>query len=198
MTNFPLVILAAGSSSRMGTSKALLPWMKSTLVKELVDKYLQLNQDVIVVSGSNYKALLNLHLQTSHIIENTNYEQGMGKSIAVGVNYVQSHFPKAKGVFILTVDQPFIPLSHLKNMLAAFKSNTIVVSSSEKGYSGIPSLFSFTYFEELTALNDDQGAKPVCFRHKTQLELVQTAHEDLDDMDTPEKYQKLKERLNLQ
>ena len=66
MTNFPLVILAAGSSSRMGTSKALLPWMKSTLVKELVDKYLQLNQDVIVVSGSNYKALLNLHLQTSY------------------------------------------------------------------------------------------------------------------------------------
>lgn len=198
MTNFPLVILAAGNSSRMGTSKALLPWMKSTLINELVDKYLQLNQDVIVVSGSNNKALLNQHLQTSHIIENINYEQGMGKSIAVGVNYVQSHFPKAKGVFILTVDQPFIPLSHLKNMLAAFKYNTIVVSSSDKGYSGIPSLFSFTYFEELAALDDDQGAKPVCFKHKTQLELVQTAHEDLDDMDTPEKYQILKERLNLQ
>ena len=198
MTDFPLVILAAGNSSRMGTSKALLPWMKSTLIKELVDKYLEFNQEVIVVSGSNHKALLNLQLQTSHIAENTNYEQGMGKSIAVGVYYVQSHFPKAKGVFILTVDQPFIPLSHLQNMLAVFKSNTIVVSSSEQGYRGIPSLFSFDYFEELAALNDDQGAKPICFKHKTRLQIAQTAHEDLDDMDTPEMYQKLKERLNLQ
>jgi molybdenum cofactor cytidylyltransferase len=198
MTDFPLVILAAGNSSRMGSSKALLPWKKSTLIKELVDKYLQLNQEVIVVSGFNHKALLNLQLQTSHIVENTNYEQGMGKSIAVGVNYVQSHFPEAKGVFILTVDQPFIPLSHLQNMLAVFKSNTIVVSSSEQGYRGIPSLFSSAYFEELAVLDDDQGAKPVCFKHKTQLQIVQTAHEDLDDMDTPEMYQKLKERLNLQ
>ncbi len=198
MTDFPMVILAAGNSSRMGTSKALLPWMTSTLIKELVNKYLRLNQEVIVISGSNHKALLNLQLQTSHIVENTNYEQGMGKSIAVGVNYVQSHFPEAKGVFILTVDQPFIPLSHLQNMLAVFKSNTIVVSSSEKGYSGIPSLFSSAYFEELAVLDDDQGAKPVCFKHKTQLQIVQTAHEDLDDMDTPEMYQKLKERLNLQ
>ena len=198
MTDFPLVILAAGNSSRMGTSKALLPWMKSTLIKELVDKYLQLNQEIIVVSGSNYKALLNLQLQTSHIVENTNYEQGMGKSIAVGVHYVQSHFPEAKGVFIVTVDQPFIPLSHLQNMLTVFKFNTIVVSSSEQGYRGIPSLFSSAYFEELAALDDDEGAKPVCFKHNTQLQLVQTAHEDLDDMDTPEMYQKLKERLNLQ
>ena len=198
MTDFPLVILAAGNSSRMGTSKALLPWIKSTLIKELVDKYLQLNQEVIVVSGSNHKALLNLQLQTSHIVENTNYEQGMGKSIAVGVYYVQSHFPKAKGVFILTVDQPFISLSHLQNMMAVFKSNTIVVSSSEQGYRGIPSLFSATYFKELVALEDDRGAKPVCFKHKTRLQIVQTAHEDLDDMDTPEMYQKLKERLNLQ
>lgn len=198
MTDFPLVILAAGNSSRMGTSKALLPWMKSTLIKELVDKYLEFNQEVIVVSGSNHKALLNLQLETSHIVENTNYEQGMGKSIAVGVYYVQSHFPKAKGVFILTVDQPFIPLSHLQNMLAVFKSNTIVVSSSEQGYRGIPSLFSAAYFEELAALDNDQGAKPVCFKHKTQLQTVQTAHEELDDMDTPEMYQKLKERLNLQ
>jgi molybdenum cofactor cytidylyltransferase len=198
MTDFPLVILAAGNSNRMGTSKALLPWKKSTLIKELVDKYLQLNQEVIVVSGSNHKALLNLQLQTSHIIENTNYEQGMGKSIAVGVYYVQSHFPKAKGVFILTVDQPFISLSHLQNMMAVFKSNTIVVSSSEQGYRGIPSLFSSAYFKELVALEDDRGAKPVCFKHKTRLQIVQTAHEDLDDMDTPEMYQKLKERLNLQ
>ena len=198
MTDFPLVILAAGNSSRMGKSKALLPWMKSTLIKELVDKYVQLNQEVIVVSGSNHKALLNLQLQTSHIVENTNYEQGMGKSIAIGVNYVQSHFPKAKGVFILTVDQPYISLSHLQNMLALFKSNTIVVSSSEQGYRGIPSLFSSAYFEELAVLDDDQGAKPVCFKHKTQLQIVQTAHEYLDDMDTPEMYQKLKERLNLQ
>jgi len=198
MTDFPLVILAAGNSNRMGTSKALLPWKKSTLIKELVDKYLQLNQEVIVVSGSNHKALLNLQLQTSHIVENTNYEQGMGKSIAVGVYYVQSHFPKAKGVFILTVDQPFISLSHLQNMMAVFKSNTIVVSSSEQGYRGIPSLFSATYFKELVALEDDRGAKPVCFKHKTRLQIVQTAHEDLDDMDTPEMYQKLKERLNLQ
>jgi molybdenum cofactor cytidylyltransferase len=198
MTDFPLVILAAGNSNRMGTSKVLLPWKKSTLIKELVDKYLQLNQEVIVVSGSNHKALLNLQLQTSHIIENTNYEQGMGKSIAVGVYYVQSHFPKAKGVFILTVDQPFISLSHLQNMMAVFKSNTIVVSSSEQGYRGIPSLFSSAYFKELVALEDDRGAKPVCFKHKTRLQIVQTAHEDLDDMDTPEMYQKLKERLNLQ
>ncbi|MGB0295216.1 MAG: nucleotidyltransferase family protein, partial [Flavobacteriaceae bacterium] len=94
ISSIPLIILTAGSSNRMGTPKALLPWKKSTLIKELVDKYLEFNQTVIVVSGSNHNALLSQNLQTSHIVENTNYEQGMGKSIAVGVNYVQSHFPE--------------------------------------------------------------------------------------------------------
>lgn len=197
ISSIPLIILTAGSSSRMGTSKALLPWNKSTLIKELVDKYSQINQTVIVVSGSNHNALLSQNLRTSHIIENTNYKLGMGKSIAVGVNYVKTHFPEAKGVFIVTIDQPFIPLSHLQNMLATFKTNTIVVSSSEKGYRGIPSLFSSAYFKELVGLEDDRGAKPVCLKHKTHLRLVKTVHEDLDDMDTPEMYQKLKDRLRL-
>jgi len=198
ISSIPLIILTAGSSSRMGASKALLPWKKSTLIKELVDKYSQINQTVIVVSGSNHNALLGQNLRTSHIVENTNYKLGMGKSIAVGVNYVKTHFPEAKGVFIVTVDQPFIPLSHLENMLATFKANTIVVSSSEKGYRGIPSLFSSAYFKELIRLEDDRGAKPVCLKHKSLLQFIQTAHEDLDDMDTPEMYQELKDRLNLQ
>jgi len=38
--------MAAGSSSRMGTPKQLLPWKNATLIEDIIAKALQLNRRI--------------------------------------------------------------------------------------------------------------------------------------------------------
>ena len=60
----------------------------------------------------------------------------MGKSIAVGVEFIINNIKEAKGVFILSVDQPFVSIfiSNKWNLYSKGELSSIIVSSSSKGY----------------------------------------------------------------
>ena len=60
---------------------------------------------------------------------------------------------------------------------------------------GAPVLFDKIYFNELLNLKDDEGAKVVISKNKNVVELI-SANTILQDIDTPEAYQKLLEKSN--
>ena len=68
--------------------------------------------------------------------------------------------------------------------------NEIIVSYSEKGWSGSPVLFDKVYFKELLKLKGDQGAKRIVYKYRNSVKLVDGA-EFLKDIDTPEAYLEL-------
>ena len=84
MTDIPILILAAGKSSRMGKSKALLKWNGTTLIESLVDKYNILEKTILVVSGDNHEYLSRLHLKGSKIIQNFHWKKGYGEEYCSG------------------------------------------------------------------------------------------------------------------
>lgn len=198
MDNIPQILLAAGASSRMGSPKPLLSWGSQKLIEYQINKLLATEQKVCVVLGayaSEIKPIIE-HLPITIVINNQ-WEQGMGTSIAVGVAEVKKRIPNAEAVLISTIDQPMVTTDYLLEIIQIFEKNTsqIIVSESNKGWKGVPVLFDRYFFDELEVLGGDKGAKSIINKSNV---LSIHAGDLLEDMDTPEIYNKLLKRFNLQ
>ncbi len=199
MAEIPILLLAAGASSRMGQPKQLLPWGKQTLIEHQIQVMLKTTQPVFVVVGAFSELVLSIvQNYPIQIVINDNWEQGMGTSLSLGISHVKQKFPDVNGVLITLLDQPLIATSYLQKMLDVFQSGSrqIIVSQSASGWTGVPVLFDEYYFSELSELKSDEGAKKIIKRHEENLILLD-GDELLEDIDTPETYQQLlKKYLN--
>ncbi|WP_111306991.1 nucleotidyltransferase family protein [Confluentibacter sediminis] len=190
-SNIPIVILAAGASNRMGEPKQLLKWGDSTLINHAVHVARKADaKDVIVVLGANFE-LIHKTMETSKVIVLNNYhwKMGLGKSIAVAVEYLQKSKQHIDGVLISLCDQPFISSDFLKSMVSKFQpnKNQIVATSYKNAKVGVPVLFDKAYFNELLLLNDDQGAKRILEVHQPNVQILKPPTENMD-LDTKEDY----------
>ena len=193
MANIPIILLAAGASSRMGQPKQLLPWGEQTLIEHQIHTLLKTGNQIHVVLGSNSKLVIPvIEKFPVNIFINTEWESGMGSSISFGIRKIIQIFPDADGVLITLLDQPLITTSYFKKMLDTFQpgSQKILVSHSASGWTGVPVLFDQCYFKELTELSNDEGAKKIIKRHEESVIFLE-AGELLEDMDTSETYQQL-------
>jgi len=84
-----VIILGAGASSRMGRSKLLLPWGRTSIIGRLLEQWRELKADQIVVVRRAGDAALDseldrLGLPREDRIANPHPEQGMFSSIQCG------------------------------------------------------------------------------------------------------------------
>jgi molybdenum cofactor cytidylyltransferase len=193
MDKIPILLLAAGSSSRMGQPKQLLPWGEQTLIEHQIQTLLKTDNPVNIVIGSHSNLILPvIEKYPVTILINTDWESGMGSSISLGISQIIQKFPDANGVLITLIDQPLITTSYIEKMLVAFQSGSqqILVSHSATGWTGVPVLFDQCYFKELSGLKNDEGAKKIVKHHEENVILLDGG-ELLADMDTQETYQQL-------
>ena len=188
-TKVAAVVVAAGSSSRMPAIKQLLPWKDTTMlgyvIKQLEDAGAA---HVFVVLGAHQKEILNL-TDTSNItiIHNDNWSQGMGTSIAKTIIYLRENNLKFDGLLIAACDQPLIKLDHYKKLIYSCINNERIVVSSFGTGRGIPVVFGKIYFNELSTLTEDVGAKSIVNKHLNRLIQID-APEAAIDLDTEERY----------
>ena len=124
-----VILLAAGSSVRMKTEKALLPFaFQETFLSHILSTYLKIDglDITIVVNPKNYKRLLQEQC-TQHkrikIIINSSAEKGRLSSIALGLEKVK----KDHGVIIQNIDNPFVTPDIIKGMIKMYRDDTYVV-----------------------------------------------------------------------
>jgi molybdenum cofactor cytidylyltransferase len=119
---------------------------------------------------------------------------GMAHSLA----NIISQLPTCDGAMIFLGDMPYLEGVTIKKLLAAFEEQKedapiivpTVLTEDEEGalasISGHPVIFSSVYFQELTQLTGDSGAKPIITAHKDRV--VKISVEDLGvlkDVDRP-------------
>ncbi|WGK63981.1 nucleotidyltransferase family protein [Croceiramulus getboli] len=194
MSKVPILLLAAGGSRRMKTSKPLLEWEQVTLLEHQIRTLKQTGCAVHVVLGAFAKAIqstINAESVTIHYFED--WEQGMGASIAFGLRKLHSLYPKMEGVLIALVDQPLLNTADYQKLLDAFRpgQQQIILSRSEDQISGPPVLFDATYFEVLSQLTGDEGARAVIPQHREHVVYIDQGAR-MQDMDTPERYRQLR------
>lgn len=181
--NLAIIILAAGTSSRLGDiTKQLLVYKNETLLRTAVKKALEISKDVFVVLGheknSCQKELESLNV---NIIYNPNYKQGMGTTLSLGISYTKEF----THTMVMLCDQPFIPASHYQALKENIQNENIIASSyGENKNSKVPAIFPKKYYEELVKLDSDFGAKLIL--QKETCINIQLQKEFCIDIDTVE------------
>jgi len=196
MANIPVILLAAGSSSRMGQPKQLLPWGEKTLIEHQIQTLLQTGEPVFVVLGAHTDRIFPLiEKYPVTIAVNDKWENGMGGSVSCGITKLEQTEADADGALITLVDQPLIPIHHFERMMKAFEKGfqLIVASTSTEGWHGVPALFDKCYFSELRNLQGEKGAKTLIRKYPNRIKAME-CNEIINDIDTLESYQDLHQK----
>jgi molybdenum cofactor cytidylyltransferase len=183
-----LIVLAAGGSSRMGRPKQLLPWKGRTLLRHAVETALGTDcRPVVVVLGPSAK-LCQEELQHLEVatIENSNWSEGLGTSVAAGIQALLRLEPESSAALFMLVDQPALTFSFLKLLVSEWEQNSETIIATRYGnVGGTPAIFPRTHFDELRLCHGDRGARSLINRTGATLLSPDTP---LFDLDTPEIY----------
>jgi molybdenum cofactor cytidylyltransferase len=194
-SNTAIIILAAGSSSRMGQSKQLLEIDNTSLLRKTVLTALACGiKNNYVVLGANVEAhkttIADLPIQ---IVINEEWNNGMGSSLKKGLNAATTASAKLAGIIILVCDQPMLTCQHLNNILQKqLDSQKGIVASQYARTTGVPAFFSKQFFEKLNALDDQHGAKTVIEKYPDAVEQVNFHGGEIDLDEIEDYYQFLK------
>lgn len=188
-----VIVLAAGNSSRMGKSKQLLPFKGKTFLQLALDAAVDLSGGpVIVVLGFEAdKIAAGINSDRIRLVINEKWPEGMGGSIALGMEYLLNYFPSTDSVIITVCDQPFADVSVLRNLQQRREnSGKGIIASSYSGTKGTPALFQRKYYSELQQLSGLKGAKSLIERYKEDVDSVYFPEGHID-VDSPEEYENL-------
>lgn len=179
-----IIVLAAGSSRRLGQPKQLVPWQGIPLIRHAATIAIEANLGpVAVVLGANVKpcrdALEGLNLI---ITENPAWESGMGSSVSCGMASLASH--DMENVIVTLCDLPLLSPAVFGKLLALrLSEKTEVVASHNGNTLAPPILFSQNRFSLLKSLNGSEGARSL-LRDETSITPMDCPESNAD-IDTP-------------
>jgi molybdenum cofactor cytidylyltransferase len=185
------VILAAGSSSRMGSPKQTLQYRGESLLRNAALAALGAGcRPVIVVTGA-HSELSRRELEGLDVREvlNRRWETGMASSVRAGVEGLAD--ADAGAVVLMLCDQPHVTAEVISGLVAAHRATgSPVVASTYGGSFGVPALFDKTLFAELRQLKGASGAKQVIKRHASEAHFSSFPGGEVD-VDTPADFSRL-------
>jgi molybdenum cofactor cytidylyltransferase len=182
------VVLAAGTSSRMGRNKLLLTLDGETLVRGAARRALAGGlSPVIVVLGSEAERLAaELDGVGCQIATNPDFASGMASSLRTGVAAVPA---TSTAAMMLLADMPFVTAEMIGAMIGRYdETRSALVISDYAGVTAPPVLYDRSLFTELQAGTGDRGAQQVAERHRGQAQIMTWPAAALVDIDNPEDY----------
>ena len=185
------VVLAAGSSSRMGSPKQTLSYRGESLLRRAALAALGAGcRPVIVVTGANAE-LSRGELDGLDVREvlNTVWEDGMASSVRAGVEALAG--ADAGAAVLMLCDQPHVTAEVISGLVAAHRATgRSVVASTYGGGFGVPALFGRALFAELARLEGAAGAKQLIKRHASEAHFLPFPGGEVD-VDTPDDFSRL-------
>ena len=149
------VVLAAGSSRRLGTPKQLLPYRDTTVLGATlqVARIAGFDQLIVTLGGAAQAVRGAVPLDGADVVTVDDFGTGCSASLRVALQHVD---PRAAGIVLMLGDQPRMDPTTVRRMVAAGVGADIVVCRYADGV-GHPFWFSRDAFEELSQLHGDKG-----------------------------------------
>lgn len=192
-TEYGIIVLAAGNSSRLGEPKQLLQFQDKSLIRHITEAALEaVGSNVIVVTGSNAQ-LIEAALEglPCKLAFNANWQEGMSGSIKTGITALQSHYPKVNGAILAVSDQPFVSAETFNALIHSFEAAAKgIVASKYSDSLGTPAFFAASYFPSLLQLTGAEGAKKLFKRYADDVSAYAFPQGSID-IDTQEDYKRL-------
>jgi len=189
------VILAAGSSSRMGRPKQQLLINGTPLLTLTINAHVQSGalRKIVVVLGSGAETITPIfsgHHPT--VIINDRWETGMGSSLKCGVNFLLSDGEQPDGILVSVCDQPLLTPEVIRSITALATPGKIIASlysHQPSGTTGPPALFGQAFFNALLGIPDGSGARLLLTQHPENV-ITAPFPGGATDLDTPDDYQR--------
>ncbi len=190
--SYAAVILAAGTSTRMGKDKALLNWHGKTFLTAAIESLMPFAQMVIVVGGENSESLKPVvWSQSGYLVTNPEPARGQFSSLRIGLQEVLN---RGRDAAIIThVDRPPASPRTIQALQTAFtfhnKDNkwAIVPQYGEKH--GHPIIAGREMIEAFLKADPTTTARDV--EHAHQERIVYLPVDDANvvaNVNTPEEY----------
>ena len=189
--NIGVIILAAGSSTRLGRPKQLLIYNGKTLLQHILQVAVDsIGHPVVVVLGAYAESIKeNMPFPAADIVENTIWHDGMASSIRCGILELVRKYPFAEGAVLMLCDQPYVTTSLINDLVLAHQNTGgLIVASSYNDTIGAPAFFHKSIFPELLQLNGDVGARFLIKKHAHDVEVVYFSKGETD-IDTEADYE---------
>lgn len=184
------VILAAGASRRMGEPKLNLPWANTTVLGQVISKFVNVGvEDIVIAAGEvpitglseSLKAAVRfVGVPNSHLA-------GMLFSLQTGLAALN---PYSQAVFIALGDQPQIEADVIQELLSDYaQHNSSILIPSINQRRGHPWLLDHSLWSELMALDASKTLRYFLNQHEHLIRyLVVQTESILQDLDTPSDY----------
>ncbi len=187
------ILLAAGTSSRMGKNKLLFELEGESVIRRAARRALAggLSPLVVVLGHESDKAWKEIEDLPCEWSLNPLYEQGINSSLKAGVMAVRGL--KAKAALVMLADMPFVTSEMIAAMIARYRQSTApLVISDYDGVNAPPMLYDQSLFMELLLMEGEGCGRQVVRRHKAEAEVLPWPVSALQDLDVPEDYERVR------
>ena len=194
------IVLAAGSSTRMGANKLLLELDGEAVVHRAARTASAAGLDpVVVVTGHEHEAVTApLHDLSVTAVNNAEHANGTHTSVAAGIASVPDDCAAA---VVVLADMPFVTPAMLREVVARYgvarhdrSRPPLVVSRYGGDVTAPPILYDRALFGELATM-DSRCGRAVVRRHLHEAVLVDWPAEAARDLDRPVDYEVAREEL---
>ncbi len=185
------LLLAAGSSRRFGRDKLLQPLPDGTPMVAASARILAAATDrVIVLVRPQQPALQEILTKLPvDVLEVADAAAGMGVTLAAGVRAAAD----AAGWVIALADMPCVQVGTVSAVVSALRKGAAIAAPFHCGRRGHPVGFAAHWFDALTSLDGDQGARNLLRAHGDSISRVEVLDPRcLFDVDTPSDLESLR------
>jgi molybdenum cofactor cytidylyltransferase len=189
----PVIVLAAGKSTRMGRAKANLPLADGrSFLSRIVETFAAANvDDVIVVVGHDADDIVSEFAKSglaARFVENREYERGQLSSIVAGLAAVDR--PGVQATLVTLVDVPLVTAATVRIVIDCYtRTHAPVVRPTRGAVHGHPLLLDRSLFDPIRRADPAVGMKPIVRAHATPAGDVPIDDDGAYlDIDTPEEY----------
>ena len=189
------ILLAAGTSSRMGQNKLFFRLDGESILRRAVNRAFAAGLDpVVVVLGHEAdRACSELSGLACQPVFNPEYAMGINRSLRSGIAAVPAG---AAAAVVLLADMPLVTARMIATLIERYRETTApLVVSDYGGVHAPPMLYDRSLFAELYAMEGEGCGRQVVKRHLSESVAVSWPAAALTDLDVPGDYERVKGKL---
>lgn len=186
------ILLAAGTSSRMGSNKMLFDLEGESVLRRAARRALAGGlSPLIVVLGHEFdKASKEVEDLPCQWAFNPMYRDGINSSVKAGILAVHRD---ARAAMVMLADMPFVTSEMIAAMIERYRaSEAPLVISDYAGVNAPPMLYDRSLFPEILVMEGEGCGRQVVRRHRDEAEVLTWPESALADLDVPEDYERLR------